>query len=151
MKASVTVKGVEGLGLRLAHWNRSVTSFERVWPKVERRFNLIVREQFATEGARGGNRWKPLTKKYAQWKSKRHPGKKILQLHGALLASLAGRTSDTHYNVTAKTWQKFTTLPYASRQNSTRPIIVLTESDNGAFTQIFADYVDAELRSSGLK
>lgn len=38
-----------------------------------------VREQFATEGARGlGRRWQPLSDSYREWKQRNYPGRKIL-------------------------------------------------------------------------
>ena len=139
-----------GLGLRLARWEKAADSFERAWPKVEKRFNFAMREQFASEGTRGGSRWQPLTSKYKKWKAAHHPGKPILQLHGDLYRSLTGRTTDTAYNVTRKTWQKATTVIYARRQNAKRPIIQMTEADAKAFTTIINDEVQRQINEAGL-
>lgn len=150
MEIKAKVTGAQNLGIRIAHYEKSLESFEAVWPRVERKFNAITREQFTSQGTRGGSRWVPLSKKYARWKELHHPGKPILQLSGRLLTSLSARTSDTTYNVTKKSWSKFTTLPYAARQDRTRPVIQLTDEDQAAFTKIFDDFAREQLKAAGL-
>lgn len=150
MEIKVEVKGAQNLGIKLARWQKSLDSFEAIWPRVERKFNAITREQFTSQGTRGGSRWVPLSKKYARWKAVHHPGKPIMELSGRLLRSLSARTSDTTYNVTKKTWSKFTTLPYAARQDRNRSLIELTDADQAAFTKIFDDFAREQLKAAGL-
>lgn len=51
---------------------------------------------FATEGAIGGPRWVPLSRKYARWKAKRYPGRKILTLTGDMRDAFTLRASANH-------------------------------------------------------
>ena len=150
MEIKAKVTGAQNLDVRIAKWEKSLDSFETIWPRVERKFNAITREQFTSQGTRGGSRWVPLSRKYARWKAVHHPGKPIMELSGRLLRSLSARTDDTTYNVTKKTWSKFTTLPYAARQDRTRPLIELTDEDQAAFTKIFDEFAREQLKAAGL-
>jgi len=58
---------------------------------------------FATEGAVSGNKWKPLSDRYAKWKKKVRPDKKILVFDGGLKSSLTQAGSDEHVAVSYRT------------------------------------------------
>lgn len=75
---------------------KHIEDLRPVWDEVERVFYRIEREQFASEGAKGGGgKWKPLSRPYAERKAKTHPGRKILQREGNLRSSLIGNTADS--------------------------------------------------------
>jgi hypothetical protein len=61
----------------------------------------MVGEQFGTEGARTGARWRPLSAAYAIWKDREFPGKPMLVREGdmreaALTKAKAVRITDQH-------------------------------------------------------
>lgn len=74
--------------------NNFVTLFEDlrpVWHLFRDAFWVEERNLFATEGTSGRHgAWKELSKPYREWKEKRYPGAKILELSGALRDSLVG-------------------------------------------------------------
>lgn len=47
-----------------------------------------VREQFATEGARGGGKWQPLSAPYKAWKNVNFPGRPILVQGGGMKGAM---------------------------------------------------------------
>jgi phage gpG-like protein len=50
---------------------------------------LRARERFdTTQADPQGAKWRPLSKRYARWKARNYPGKKVLSLGGALKGSL---------------------------------------------------------------
>lgn len=57
----------------------------------------VARVSFERQGAPDGTPWRPLSARYAKWKSKRFPGRGILRLRGQLIRSLKrgieGRTA----------------------------------------------------------
>lgn len=60
------------------------------WGHIANDFDVMEARQFATEGGLG-ERWASLSPAYAAWKSQHYPGKKIMELTGALRTSLAER------------------------------------------------------------
>jgi len=60
--------------------------FKPLWKDIIKSIAYGERKIFSKEGEIGDDwrRWQPLTDKYARWKHKHFPGKKILVLHGIL-------------------------------------------------------------------
>jgi len=79
---------VRGALLSLRH---AVQDIRPALPRVVTRFRIQMATRFRTEGASGpSGRWKALSPRYATWKAKNYPGRKILELTGALKGSLVG-------------------------------------------------------------
>lgn len=62
-----------------------------VWETLVGRFIALEKRQFATQGAAASGGWAPLSPRYAAWKARHYPGKKILERTGALKRSLTQR------------------------------------------------------------
>lgn len=77
---SVTVDGIETLTRSFNRLDK-IDDWRSIWPNVIGEFHTIESEQFASEGAAGGEKWQPLK---AVHKEFRH----ILQDSGALHDSL---------------------------------------------------------------
>lgn len=60
------------------------------WSRMRPIFGSWMREQFRSEGAWGGSRWRPLTDSYAAWKARRYPGRGILVATGGLRRASEG-------------------------------------------------------------
>ncbi len=69
-----------------------VTNLKPAFKNIASNFLELERITFEKEGRRG--EWRPLSLKYAAWKSKRYPGKKKLVLIGNLKESLISRGGD---------------------------------------------------------
>lgn len=65
-----------------------VSDFSPAFRDIKNSFIRYQRQEFATEGAYGGYAFAPLTPKYAKWKAKHHPGKRILEIGGDLRKSM---------------------------------------------------------------
>jgi len=63
---------------------------------VDIEFVKKERKLFATEGASGGAKWKPLSPAYAKRKKRKKPGRKILAYEGDLRRGLTGRRHADH-------------------------------------------------------
>lgn len=59
--------------------------------QIDYRFRKHETEVFQQGGTPGGSRFVPLSAKYAKWKKRHFPGKKILSLTGKLKKSLANK------------------------------------------------------------
>lgn len=66
----------------------SLSDLRPLYPPVIEEFYRIEAEQFASEGAAGGQRWQPLTRPYAARKEREFGAQPILQASGDLMASL---------------------------------------------------------------
>lgn len=101
-------------------------------------FYAVEREQFDSEGARGGQRWPPLSPRYAARKRVLFGPKPILEASGRLRRSLTSKgTPGNVHKVTADEIVIGSRVDYGKYHQSTaprsqlrrRPPVVLTEAD----------------------
>lgn len=91
MNLVVKESGLRQLEVAFRRLEGTVQDLRPVWPAVSDYFHRFERAHFSTEGGSGASgKWKALSARYAEWKSLRFPGKGILELTGALKASLTG-------------------------------------------------------------
>lgn len=119
------------------------TMLRVVWP--------AIREQLATEGARGGTPWPELSAKYAAWKDLHYGVLPVLYLEGAMWDALFDRQS---YRVTRESLRYRPRNDYAHWHQDggyipgrppQRTIIDLIPEDYDQVEIIFQDWLD-ELR-----
>ena len=72
----------------ISRFGEDIADFRSVWSEVQVDFHEIERQQFKSEGGRGGGSWPPLSLRYALWKQRKYPGKPILNLTGELSRQL---------------------------------------------------------------
>lgn len=89
MKFSVTVDGQQQSARAFDALDESVRDFRELWPELHMYFLRATVEQFESIGVRGGQRWQPLSERYAKWKQKKFPGKPILVRTERLKRSLS--------------------------------------------------------------
>lgn len=58
-----------------------------VWEQIADSLEAEVEGAFDSEGASTGTRWHPLSRRYATWKARHYPGRRILEATGALRGS----------------------------------------------------------------
>lgn len=131
------IAGEVQLDRGIARFADGVSDYRPIWPVIADEFYAEEKEQFATQGAAGGEQWAPLSPAYAAWKEAHYPGQPILQREGDLVASLTSASDPNAVNVQAR---KLLTLgsrvPYGIYHQSTaprrvlprRPVVQLTES-----------------------
>lgn len=113
----------------------------------------MYREQFDTEGARGGQKWRPLSPKYASWKAANFPGKTILRRFDRLYDSLVGKTGDSIEIATAQQIRIGSKLVYGKyHQDGTdnmpaRPMLAPTRGDRTRWGQLAERYLGDQLRA----
>jgi len=82
------VAGRVELDRGIARFADGVADYRPIWPVITDDFCAQVKDQFATEGAAGGDKWVPLSEEYGKWKERHFAGKPILQRTGDLYRSL---------------------------------------------------------------
>ncbi len=90
----VSILGEVQLNRALQGRIKAVSDWRPAWRRIAENYQAVEQQQFAAEGAAGGNpKWSPLSAKYAAWKSKHYPGAKLLTRTGKLARLM------THPNV----------------------------------------------------
>jgi phage gpG-like protein len=91
-----------------------LTDLRDLWPGVVTDLRESIEEQFDSEGGAGkSGAWPSLSKSYAAWKSRKFPGKPILQRTGRLVKSLTGNSPDTIVDPKPDSLEFGTRVPYA--------------------------------------
>lgn len=85
---TLTVTGAEPVTQQLLRIQAGMKNLTPAFEGMAAEFARIEGEQFRTEGAAGGEKWKALSPWYAWYKEQAFPGKPILQRTGALVTSL---------------------------------------------------------------
>lgn len=135
----------------------SIKDLRPAFREIERSFREIERRQFQSEGSYGSGGWARLSPAYAEWKEAHFPGKPILQLTGALMGSLVGKTSKSVIEMEKLSLAIGTRLEYAIyHQKGTprmpaRPIIKLTGEDKRQWTKILHRFLVNQAKKAGLK
>lgn len=115
-------------------------------------------EQFESIGARGGQRWQPLSERYAKWKAKKYPGKPILVRTERLKRSLSlGGSAPDQVAEFQPLYAVFgTSVPYARHhQYGTsrmvqRPILQPTQRDVDRMVSRMYRFIERGARDAGL-
>lgn len=94
MNVKISVDGEAGFFQAIGQLEGLVTDWRKVWPLCAEIFYRIELEQFASEGARGGAKWKPLSSGYQKWKTTNYGDLPILYLSGNMKRSLLGQGPD---------------------------------------------------------
>lgn len=80
-----------------------VEDLRGAWERVHRILLGLWRETFASEGAYAGDRWAPLSPRYAAWKLRTHGSLPILRLTGRLGSSLTEPSHAEHVFISTPT------------------------------------------------
>lgn len=98
-KIEIIVDGKEEFSRVFSRLDANFDDLTPIWPDVRDKFWNIEKEQFDSEGSKGGGgRWKSLSPRYAKQKIKRYgAGVKILEASGDLLRSLTGDAPGSYY------------------------------------------------------
>jgi len=167
----VTVDGQHELDLAFSRAADTLNDLTKYWPAVADVFYEIEREQFQTEGARGGAKWAALSPAYAEWKARWleretfDSKNQLLRLKGDLYRSLTSRggkagliadyADNSIYDPKSDSLTLGSTLPYATaHQRGTskmpaRPPIQFQPTDARRFQRAFRDEVAKEVKRAG--
>lgn len=135
----------------------TLADFRPVWREATKLFYEFEKEAFDSEGRSSAvGQWKPLTRAYAQWKEKKAPGKPILELTGALRASLTRPNArGSIRRVTDEEMLVGSAIPYAvfhqggTRKMIARPPIALTPEQTRQIEKIIRDTLKQFVRNAG--
>lgn len=106
----------------LTRFQQRVQDAEPAFQAMANHFANMNREQFGTEGRRGGSGWSPLSPEYGRWKARVRPGKSILEFDGLLRDSLTKRPFGVD-EITGTGMTVGTGVPYAPyHQNGTEKL-----------------------------
>lgn len=125
------IQGVKETKTILGNIERNLSDLTPAWREIELNFFDMLSSQFASEG--GQNKWKPLSARYAAWKSKVAPGMPIMQLYGKLKPSLTGRGAGNVSIITPYTATFGTSV--ANSKGFQYPIVHQTGSLSGKIPQ----------------
>ncbi len=113
-KIEIIVDGKAEFDRAFSRLDANFDDLTPIWPDVRDKFWDIEKEQFDSEGSKGGGgRWKSLSPRYAKQKIKRYGGGvKILEASGDLLKSLTGDAPGSYYQAGKKEVAIGTSIPY---------------------------------------
>lgn len=133
---------------RLSAMKRRMSSFKSVFRWVFKELQAAHRANFATQGAVGGDIWKPLDPQYASWKLENYGARGILVRTGDLQRSLTVENARGAIREIRSQSATFgTSIPYARfHQRGTlnmpeRPPIVESDLLNELISQKVAEYI----------
>jgi phage gpG-like protein len=157
VKLSVTVDGLERSTRAFKVLDDSIKDFREVWPEIRMYWVRANVEHFESEGARGGQKWQPLSANYAKWKAKKYPGKPILVRTGRLFRSLTlgGFGTDIINDEQPRSLTLGTAVPYAKyHQRGTsrlaqRPVFAPTQRDIDRMVSRIYRFVERGARDAG--
>ena len=153
------LNGADELDDGLARLTAKLRDLRTTWPLVATVFHQSMRKQFSSQGAHGSGAWAPLSKPYAAWKERKHPGLPIMELSGRLKESLTDPfgNADSTYEATEDTLLIGTKTPYAryhqygTGKMPARPLIALTDEDKAAIIKIVRDSFANEATELGFR
>ena len=114
MSIQITVDGKDEFNRAFNRLDASFDDLSPIWPDVRDHFWQIEKDQFASEGGKGGSgRWKQLSERYNKQKIARYgAGKGILEASGRLMKSLTGNNPGSVYTATKTDIAVGTMVPY---------------------------------------
>lgn len=127
------------------------------WRAVLTYLRGATKDQFRTEGGRGGARWKPLNPQYEKFKKVQYPGQPILRASDKLFGSLMDKTRDSILATTKTELRYGTRRPYGRYhqkglgRNPRRQFLVVTEADRRNIKAIVREYLRGQSRLSGFE
>jgi phage gpG-like protein len=149
--------GMEDLVTGFDQLGRELQDFTECWPAVRQSLAGAFAMQFRTEGAHGpGKRWNPLSERYARWKARHYPGRKILELTYRLRDSLTSPGDpDEVVQESARSLWVGTAVPYAQyhqygKGRRLRPIVALTARDAAGIGAAVHRKVDKDVHKFSL-
>lgn len=125
---------------------RNVSDARPAWLVLARRFTTNNVRQFASEGAYASGGWAPLSPRYAAWKARHYPGRKILARTGRLRRSLTRRPFGVE-RISADSMVLGTDVPYAVyHQRGTRFMprrrpVELPESERREWVKVLQRFI----------
>jgi phage gpG-like protein len=143
-----TIRHLEGIRARLR-------DLRPAWLNVLAYLRRVVVGQFATEGAKQGTPWRPLSARYKQWKAVKYPGQPILRASDRMFRSLLGSHPDAIVDVQPQRFTYGTKTPYAryhqrgTRKMSKREILVVTDNDRREVKAIMRRHLENQAALSG--
>jgi phage gpG-like protein len=120
------IAGEVQLDRGIARFADGVSDYRPIWPVIMDDFYAQEKDQFATQGAEGGDTWQPLSPAYSAWKEVHFPGQPILQRTGDLERSLTSSTDPNSVHIPGrKVLTLGTRVPYAIYHQSIAPRTML--------------------------
>lgn len=147
---SVQVRGNEVVARELFFVGDAAVNLRPVWEEVAEYLQDATREQFATEGGRGGDPWAPLNNKYAFSKWRRGESLEMLRATDAMYDELTGKgNSNTAFQFFDEYMTFGSDTPQFAYQQGNEglgdmPIrlpIQLTEADSRVITGMIMDRI----------
>lgn len=161
MALQITVRGGANAKANLRKLNAKLSDLREALRTMHGEYRKIMTETFAAEGT--PIQWPALEKRYAAFKARKRPGRKILVYNGLLRRSFLGREDSaiTRKIVTKKYGIFGSKVPYSgyhqtgTRKMKSRPIIQLFPNNRRRLTLSAMSWVRAELKkiygSKGIK
>ncbi len=156
LRFTYEVAGDVQLDRALSRYGDALKDLRPAFQEIAESFKQIEAKQFASEGGVGSVGWAPLSANYALWKGMHYPGKKILELSGALLASVTGAGPGYIEEIKKDSLKLGTKLPWsywhqkATGRMPARPVIQLTEANKREWMKIIQRRAYAAAKEVGL-
>lgn len=153
----IVLDGVDEAVKSLKAMAERLKNLRPAWQTVLAYLRRASEAQFATEGARSGSRWQPLSLAYAARKARRYPGQPILRASDAVFRSLVDRTADSIIEIEPQSLTYGTSRFYARfhqrgmGRNPRRQILAVTEQDRREIQKLVRLHLDNQSTLSGFE
>lgn len=131
----------------LSRFAEDVKDLSPAFREMAKDFKKIEQGQFGSAGGRGSGGWQPLSKSYAEWKSRNFPGIPLMVLSGLMRESLQGNNPWTIEEIEPHQMRLGTRIPYAKMHQQggsklpQRRLIDLTEDDKTRWMKFVQQYL----------
>ena len=155
VRMSLAVVGIQESIFASANLIRELLDWSDLWDDIEDYMEKKEERVFVTEGASSGTRWQPLSKKYAAWKSRHWPGRRILVKTGALQSTLTSNFQGSiritrRFSYTfGSSDEKLRWHEEGSSRLPARPMLTITPQDRAILRVKAQNFVNRAIIKSG--
>lgn len=149
--------GLDKAIARLEEMARRLRDLRPAWRSVLSYLKRATEQTFASQGARIGQQWAPLTEDYERRKSVVYPGQPILRASDAMFRSLVDGTSDSIEEITDRELVYGTRTRHARyHQDGTprmpkRQILAVTDQDRREIKRIVRTHLERQAQLGGFE
>ena len=124
------------------------------WRVIHQDFLQVEKAQFESEGGYSGLSWPALSTRYAAWKAKHYPGRKLLVQTGRLQSSLTTVNSDHRFISLPQEVTMGTGVQYAgfhesgTRRMPSRPPVRLSSRERTRWPEVVREYISRFLQGA---
>lgn len=134
----------------LSRFSGGISDWSGYFRSLGEWFQAAMVRQFATEGKDTGEKWEPLSPRYAKWKAKHYKGRTIGIRTSALMSSMMGgggyseQISETEASFGMSSTSE--AAAYGAHFSARRPVVRFTEKQGRETQKLAHEWIMEEMR-----